>query len=78
MPHSTEPDTVPQEAKDEDQELPDAPPLEGNGGMNGGAEDKKQDVKLDDIFNDEDSDDEFTSSSVTLGKVESSPPAAPV
>ncbi|KAG8529197.1 uncharacterized protein KY384_005832 [Bacidia gigantensis] len=68
-----------------DNTLPDAPPIDGEEASdespatlvdNGG---RKADVKLEDLFNDDDdSDDEFRSSSNDTGKVESSPPAAPI
>ena len=79
MPHSTHPDNGPQLVEDQNAEdLPDAPPLEKGSDQEDGSALKKQDVKLEDLFNDEDSDEEFTSSGATNGKIESSPPAAPM
>ena len=77
MPHATQPANASSPVRSsEDEELPDAP-SPGNDGEDGVSE-KKEDVKLEDLFNDEESDEEFASSGSTLGKVESSPPAAPV
>lgn len=86
MPHSTmaEPKPAPDQM-DVDTDLPDATITKNtdideesdSGTLTDGAQ--KQDVKLEDLFNDEGSDDEeFPSSSIPVGKVESSPPAAPV
>ena len=89
--HSIFPDAMllPQNGSDEDV-LPGAPP-QANGEMmevdNDASEEvhagdggmSKQNVKIEDLFNDEDSDDgEFPSSSISNVKNESSPPAAPM
>ncbi|KAL9098980.1 MAG: hypothetical protein Q9163_005457 [Psora crenata] len=70
--------------------LPDAPPQEDGGWKGGDSDESKekpaisdvainQEVKLEDMFNDEDSnDDEFPSSSPSNTKLESSPPANPI
>ena len=86
MPHSTIAEQEPpSDQMDEDTDLPDATitkdePIDGesdSGTRTDGPQ--KQDVKLEDLFNDEASDDEeFPSSSIPDGKIESSPPAAPV
>lgn len=90
MPHSTPSDeSVSQE--DEDDILPDAPPtnatdttdLPGDDIMEceeGKHDVDKMDIKLQDLFNDMDEeDDEFSSSKLDPKvKTESSPPAAPV
>ena len=75
----------PPEHTEEDVVIPDAPDLaegdveEPNESLPRTHGSQKQEVKLEDLFNDEDSDDdEFPSSSVSNTKVESSPPAAPV
>ena len=86
MPHSTIADQgPPSDQMEEDTDLPDAA-LTTDEHIDGDSDNatradgaQKQDVKLEDLFNDEDSDDEeFPSSSIPDGKVESSPPAAPV
>ena len=86
MPHSTIAEsTPPSHQMDGDTDIPDAPTIKDEDVEENfntkthtdGAQ--KQDVKLEDLFNDEDSDDEeLPSSSISNGKVESSPPAAPV
>ena len=86
MPHSTMTEQEPpSDQMDEDTDLPDATINKDehhDGESDSGTrtdEPQKQDVKLEDLFNDEDSDDdEFPSSSAPDGKVESSPPVAPV
>lgn len=86
MPHSTIAEQeLSSDQMDEDTDLPDATITkdehidgESDSGIRTDGP-QKQDVKLEDLFNDEDSDDEeFPSSSAPDGKVESSPPAAPV
>lgn len=92
MPHSTAADLVtPSSPLEEDSELPDAPPhvlhvqedREGNNQKeleNGGPvqEEIKTDVKLEDLFDDDEDDEEFPSSGATTGIVENSPPAVPM
>ena len=86
MPHSTRAEQEPHsDQMDEDTDLPDATITKDehvDGESDSGTRTdgpQKQDVKLEDLFNDETSDDEeFPSSSIPDGKVESSPPAAPV
>lgn len=93
MPHSTVADLVtPSSPLEEDSELPDAPPhaldiqedrerenqkeLETGGPV---QEEKKTDIKLEDLFNDDEEDDEeFPSSGATTGMIENSPPAVPM
>ena len=90
MPHSTADEftSVPQ-AAEEDTEIPDAPPVNGgevssDGSGDGYVADKsqpngvhKQEVKLEDLFNDDDKDDEeFPSSSAPTDNAGSSPLAA--
>ena len=90
MPHSTAADLVtPSSLLEEDSELPDAPPhvldvqedREGDDRkeleIEGPAQEQlKTDIKLEDLFNDEDEDDEeFPSSGAT---VKNSPPAVPM
>ena len=92
MPHSTAADLVtPSSPLEEDSELPDAPPhvlgvqeergddqkeLEIEGPT---QEELKTDIKLEDLFNDDEEDDEeFPSSGATVGMVENSPPAVPM
>jgi len=88
MPHSVSPPASPSVAQ-EDSIIPDAPlpaPLDSNtpsssDGQNGnGAEETlKINIKLEELFqNGDDDDDEFPSSSATNGKVESSPPRGPL
>ncbi|KAL9126408.1 MAG: hypothetical protein Q9217_004536 [Psora testacea] len=90
MPHSTAPDIVLSPQNDEDGILPDAP-SQANGEVKeyGGITSKegpatgngvsKHEVKLEDLFNSEDSDDgDFLSSSISDIKVESSPSVAPI
>ena len=83
MPHSTldDPMSAP-EPTEGDIILPDAPEFkedDSNESLPRAQKAQRQDVKLEDLFNDEDSDDEeFPSSSVSNTKAESSPPAAPV
>ena len=93
MPHSTAADLVtPSSLLEEDSELPDAPPhvldiqedREGDdqkeSEIEGPAQEElKTDIKLEDLFNEEDEDDEeFPSSGATAGMVENSPPAVPM
>ena len=93
MPHSTAADLVtPSSPLEEDSELPDAPPhaldvkeeSEGDNqkDLETGVpvrEDLKPDIKLEDLFDDvDDEDEEFPSSGATTGMVESSPPAVPM
>ena len=83
MPHSTLDDSLPSpKDADEDIDLPDAPPLNehvNNNGIPSANDTQKQDVKLEDLFNDEDSDDEeFPNSSISNEKMESSPPGNPL
>ncbi len=92
MPHSTAADLVtPSSPLEEDSELPDAPPRaldikerEGDNQKVLAIEDPVQealmtDIKLEDLFNDDDEDDEeFPSSGAITGMVESSPPAVPM
>ena len=93
MPHSTAADLViPSSPLEEDSELPDAPPHalnvkeEGEGDNQkeletviSVREDLKPDIKLEDLFDDvDDEDEEFPSSGATTGMVESSPPAVPM
>ena len=87
MPHSISPLLVPNAAQ-EDSTLADAPldALDdnvdyGSGNDMTGTEGKinmKTEVKLEDIFNDDEDDDEFQSSGTPNSKVESSPPAPPM
>ena len=91
MPHST-PSDKSDSLEDEDDLLPDAPPanaadmteLAGDVAMEldeGKNDAEKMDVKLEDLFNDmdQDDDDEFSSSKAdSKVKIESSPPAAPM
>ena len=71
MPHATVDEVNEPHSNDasEDMELADAPPLEANGeasqgSQNGKHKSQQSDVKLKDLFNDEDSDsDEFSGSS---------------
>lgn len=90
MPHST-PSDQSDSQEDEDDLLPDAPPtdatdatdLPGDVAMESEEEkieEEKMDVKLQDLFNDMDEeDDEFSSSRPdSKVKTESSPPAAPM
>lgn len=88
MPHSVSPpgsSTVPQE----DSIIPDAPLHAMNDSDssssrdeindNGVKQDPKANVELEDFFNDDDDEDEeIPSSDAANGKVESSPPRAPV
>ncbi|KAK0517198.1 hypothetical protein JMJ35_000353 [Cladonia borealis] len=93
MPHSTAADLItPSSPLEEDSELPDAPPhaldvKEEREGDNQKEleigvpvrEDLKPDIKLEDLFDDvDDEDEEFPSSGATTGMVESSPPAVPI
>lgn len=92
MPHSTISDpAVSTPTAEDDSILPDAPlqalgdvkeeeDSEGSAGEAGQTNaTSKPDVKLEDLFNDDDeSDEEFPSSSIPNGEPESSPPAAPV
>ena len=91
MPHSTrEESSSSHKGTDEDSILPDAPPeadVETREEDSDASQEEptnskdtaKRDVKLEDLFNDEDSDDtEFPSSGISNGKMESSPPAAPM
>ena len=90
MPHSTAADLVTScSPLEEDSELPDAPPQalditeesEGDNQKELGRgvpvqEELKPDIKLEDLFNDVDEEDEeFPSSRATTGMIESSPPA---
>lgn len=90
MPHST-PSNKSDSLEDDDDLLPDAPPanaadmtdLAGDAAMEldeGENGVDKMDVKLQDLFDDMDEeDDEFSSSKVdSKVKIESSPPAAPM
>ena len=94
MPHSVSP-APSSSGQQEDVTLPDAPPeivsspenglgtvssYEAKAGNEGAVKKPSSgDIKLEDLFNDDESDDEeFPSSSATNGKLESSPPAAPV
>lgn len=93
MPHSTAADIVtPSSPLEEDSELPDAPShaLDSQDNREGDdqriseieapvQEELKTDIKLEDLFNDDDEDDEeFPSSGAITGMVESSPPAVPM
>ena len=93
MPHSTAADLVtPSSPFEEDSELPDAPShaLDIQDNRVGDdqriseieipvQEELKTDIKLEDLFNDDDEDDEeFPSSGATTGMVEDSPPAVPM
>ena len=89
MPHSVSPESSPTTAEslEEDSTLPDAPThhldeqntaLRVNGPESTGAEPVKAEVKLEDLFNDDEEDEEFPSSSPPSAKVEGSPPAAPL
>jgi len=95
MPHSTVSDPVDTSSQaEEDELLPDASAQaldglkdedsddaneEGSKPNNSTHQASKADVKLEDIFNDDDDEDEeFPSSGATTGKVESSPLAAPL
>ena len=82
MPHSTSTTPPP---LDDDSSLPDAPSQSTNehgdsGGEIGiGKDDKiKIDIKLEDIFNDEDEDEEFPSSAATNEKSSSRLPTPPL
>lgn len=90
MPHSA-PSDKSDSPEDEDDLLPDAPPANaadmtesaGDVAMDldeGKSAAEKMDVRLQDLFNDMDEeDDEFSSSKVdSKVKIESSPPAAPM
>ena len=79
MPHSTLPDGGTPVVAEGDDEMPDAPPSAGAPNQSPDTEAaQKKDVKLEDMFTDEDSDEEFANSSATKGNIESSPPSAPV
>ena len=93
MPHSTTADLVtPSSPLEEDSELPDAPPhsldiqeegeRDNQKGLENGVparEEAKTDIKLEDLFNDDDEEDEeFPSSGATTGMIENSPPAVPM
>ena len=93
MPHSTAVDLViPSSSLEEDSELPDAAPHALDIKEEGKGDDQKEldidvpvqeelktEIKLEDLFNDLDEDDEeFPSSGATAGMVESSPPAVPM
>ena len=89
MPHSVSPEPPPTatEPRKEDSTLPDAPThhldeqgiaLKRNDIENTATGFAKEEVKLEDLFNDDDEDEEFPSSSPPVAKVESSPPAAPL
>lgn len=84
MPHSVSGSASPPTEED-NSSLPDAPSPHASeqdsqtkDGI-GKNDNIKIDIKLEDIFNDEDDEDEeFPSSEATKGKMESSPPAAPM
>lgn len=84
MPHSVS-GSVSSPLEEDNSSLPDAPSLHSSeqesqtrGGI-GTNDNIKIDIKLEDIVNDDDDDDEEFPSSETLeGKLESSPPAAPM
>lgn len=89
MPHSVslEPSPTASESQEEDSTFPDAPgnnldeqeiPLGENGPEGSAARSLNEEVKLEDLFNDDDEDEEFPSSSPSGAMVESSPPAAPL
>ena len=81
MPHSTADEVVPTPPQDgpEDTELPDAPLLDGENDHEVTQKSHQSDVRLEDLFNDEDSDDdEFTGSSDPNGQNGNSSPPAPV
>ena len=83
MPHSTIPseNASSYKSSSEDENLLDAPNPKSEPSNDEAINSKneiKQDVKLEDIFNDDDPDDEFQSSGITGGEVRSSPPAVPV
>ena len=93
MPHSTAADLVtPSSPLEEDSELPDAPPyaLDVKEEREGDKEKDleigvpvreglKPDIKLEDLFDDvDDEDEEFPSSGATTGMVESSPLSVPM
>lgn len=89
MPHSVspEPSSPATESREEDSTLPDAPThnvdqqdiaLKGDDPESTATGSVKEEVRLEDLFNDDDEDDEFPSSSPPDAKVESSPPAAPL
>ena len=82
MPHSTS--TTPP-LPDDDSSLPDATPQStsehGNGSDESGIgknDNIKIDIKLEDLFNDEDEDEEFPSSAATNEKSSSSLPTPPL
>jgi hypothetical protein len=88
MPHSVSPPASPSVVQ-EDSILQDAPlnassdvntPSSSDGQNGNGAEEAlKNNIKLEELFQDgDDDDDEFPSSSVTNGKIESSPPRGPL
>ena len=79
MPHSTLEDNKSPSPVQDEEELPDAlPSEEGSPSLRKKEVGQKKEVKLEDIFDDEESDEEFASSAVTKNNVESSPPSAPV
>ena len=79
MPHSV-PMTTSSQMEDDNSSLPDAPtqPSDENQGQDEiekNNNNNKTDIKLEDIFNDEDDDDEeFPSSETMSGEMRSSPP----
>jgi len=88
MPHSISPPASPNVAQ-EDSIIPDAPlhapsdvntPSSSHGQNGDGAEEAlKNNIKLEELFQDgDDDDDEFPSSSAPVGEVESSPPRGPL
>lgn len=85
MPHATkdEAPNITNADTDGDTELPDAPPESmneeslGNGELHKLRQDRS-DIKLEDIFNDDDNDDEFPDSSPLEQQAGRSPPAGPL
>lgn len=79
MPHSTLSDGGTPLVAEGDDDMPDAPPsAEAPNELPDIEAAQKKDVKLEDMFTDEDSDEEFASPGATKSNIESSPPSAPV
>lgn len=91
MPHSVSPEPspiAPSPRDEEDAPLPNAPPhdleqpataLGANGRASAATEGAaKEEVRLEDLFDDDEDDDEFPGSSPSGVKTESSPPAGPL
>lgn len=76
MPHSVSSNESPPPDRGDDEVLPDAPPAADN--ANAPEEQKAgANVRLEDLFADDDDDEEFPASSVADVKMASSPPPVP-